>query len=73
MRDDFLVTPDGGNRLLPQPFASAFGTLRLISRGATKVVDIAAFAVAHPQSSLSLGTIPGETPYDSGAHDAGLS
>jgi len=29
--DDFLVDPDGSNRLLPQPFASAFGTMRLIS------------------------------------------
>jgi hypothetical protein len=66
--DDFLVTHDGG-RLLPQPFASAFGTLRLISRGATKVVDIAAFAAAHPQSSISLGTIPGEAPYDSDPYD----
>ena len=67
--DDFLVTKDGGNSLLPKPFASAFGTLRLISGGQTKVVDIAAFAATHPQSAYSLGTIPGETPYDSDPYD----
>jgi hypothetical protein len=63
--DDFLVNKDGSNNLLPQPFASAFGTLRLLSRGKTRVVDIAAFAAAHPQSASSLGTIPGEVPWDS--------
>src|SRR6201984_60131 len=31
--DDFLVNEDGSNNLLPRPFASAFGTLRLISGG----------------------------------------
>lgn len=67
--DDFLVNKDGSNSLLPQPFASAFGTLRLISGGKTRVVDIAAFAAAHPQPTSSLGTIPGETPYDSDPYD----
>jgi hypothetical protein len=67
--DDFLVTKDGSNSLLPKPFASAFGTLKLISGGKTRVVDIAAFATAHPQSAYSLGTIPGETPYDSDPYD----
>jgi len=67
--DDFLVNKDGGNSLLPRPFASAFGTLRLISRGKSKVVDLAAFAAAHPQSAYSLGTVPGETPYDSDPYD----
>jgi streptogramin lyase len=67
--DDFLVNKDGSNNLLPKPFAAAFGTLRLISGGKTKVVDIAAFAAAHPQSAYSLGTIPGETPYDSDPYD----
>jgi hypothetical protein len=67
--DDFLVTKDGSNSLLPKPFASAFGTLALISDGKTTVVDIAAFAAAHPQSASSLGTIPGETPYDSDPYD----
>jgi hypothetical protein len=67
--DDFLVNPDGSNRLLPKPFASAFGTLRLISGRKTRSVDIAAFAAAHPQSALSLGTIPGETAYDSDPYD----
>jgi hypothetical protein len=67
--DDFLVNKDGSNSLLPKPFASAFGTLRLISGGKTTVVDIAAFAAAHPQPASSLGTIPGETPYDSDPYD----
>jgi hypothetical protein len=67
--DDFLVNKDGSNSLLPKPFASAFGTLALISDGKAKVVDIAAFAAAHPQSAYSLGTIPGETPYDSDPYD----
>jgi hypothetical protein len=67
--DDFLVNKDGGNSLLPRPFASAFGTLRLISHGQGKAVDLAAFAAAHPQSADSLGTVPGETPYDSDPYD----
>src|SRR6201982_618975 len=67
--DDFLVNEDGSNSLLPKPFASAFGTLRLISGEKTEVVDIAAFAAAHPQSAFSLGTIPGETPWDSDPYD----
>jgi streptogramin lyase len=67
--DDFLVNKDGSNNLLPKPFASAFGTLKLISGGKTKVVDIAAFAAAHPQSAYSLGTIPGETAWDSDPYD----
>jgi hypothetical protein len=67
--DDFLVNKDGSNSLLPQPFASAFGTLRLISGRQTRDVDLAAFAAAHPQSAFSLGTIPGETPYDSDPYD----
>ena len=67
--DDFLVNPNGSNGLEPQPFASAFGTLRLISGGKTTVVNIAAFAGAHPQTASSLGTIPGETAYDSDPYD----
>ena len=67
--DDFLVNKDGSNNLLPKPFAAAFGTLQLLSRGKTRVVDIAAFAAAHPQSASSLGTIPGETPWDSDPYD----
>jgi hypothetical protein len=67
--DDFLVNKDGSNRLLPKPFASAFGTLQLLSRGKTRVVDIAAFAAAHPQSASSLGTIPGEVAWDSDPYD----
>jgi hypothetical protein len=41
----------------------------VISGGKTNVVDIAAFAAAHPQPASSLGTIPGETPYDSDPYD----
>ena len=67
--DDFLVNKDGSNNLLPKPFASAFGTLWLLSGRKTRVVDIAAFAAAHPQSASSLGTIPGETPWDSDPYD----
>ena len=67
--DDFLVNKDGSNNLLPKPFASAFGTLQLISGGKTRVVDIAAFAAAYPQSPSSLGTVPGEVPWDSDPYD----
>ena len=67
--DDFLVNKDGGNGLLPKPFASAFGTLRLISGGKTRAVDLAAFAAAHPQTASSLGDFPGEVPYDSDPYD----
>lgn len=67
--DDFLVNKDGSNNLLPEPFASAFGTLRLISGRTTEAVDIAAFAAAHPQSADSLGTVPGEVPWDSDPYD----
>ena len=67
--DDFLVNKDGSNGLLPKPFASVFGTLLLKSGGRTRVVDIAAFAAAHPQPASSLGTFPGEVPYDSDPYD----
>ena len=67
--DDFLVNKDGSNQLLPKPFASAFGTLRLVSHGKTTDVDIAAFAAAHPQSADSLGTVPGEVPWDSDPYE----
>jgi len=67
--DDFLVNKDGSNNLMPKPFASVFGTLWLLSGTKTRVVDIAAFAAAHPQSASSLGTIPGEEPYDSDPYD----
>ena len=67
--DDFLVNKDGSNNLLPKPFAAAFGTLRLMSHVGTRDVDLAAFAAAHPQSAFSLGTIPGETPWDSDPYD----
>jgi hypothetical protein len=40
-----------------------------MSGGKTRVVNIAAFAAAHPQSASSLGTFPGEVPYDSDPYD----
>jgi hypothetical protein len=67
--DDFLVNPDGSNNLVPKPFASAFGTLMLIKGEKTEAVDLAAFAAAHPQSADSLGTVPGEVPWDSDPYD----
>jgi hypothetical protein len=67
--DDFLVTRDGSNRLRPKPFASVFGTLLLVSGRGVKVVNLAAFAAAHPQPASSLGTFPGEKRYDSDPYD----
>jgi hypothetical protein len=33
------------------------------------VVNLAAFAAAHPQSAFSPGDVPGETAHDSGPYD----
>ena len=63
--DDFLVNKDGTNHLLPKPFASAFGTLRLLSARRPGSSTSPLSRAAHPQPAFSLGTIPGETPYDS--------
>ena len=57
--DDFLVNKDGSNSLLPKPFASAFGTLRLVSHGKSKAIDLAAFAAAHPQLGVQSRDCPG--------------
>jgi hypothetical protein len=51
--DDFLLNKVGSNNLLPKPFASAFGTLRLLSGGKTRVVNIAAFAAAQNRAPLA--------------------
>ena len=65
---DVLVNKDGSNTL-PKPLGAAFGKL-LLWRGHKIVpVDIAAFAAAHPQPAFSLGTFPGEKPYDSDPYD----
>ena len=67
--DDFLTKKNGTNGLEPKPFASVFGDLKLVSGKKTKLVGIARFAAAHPQSSSSLGTFPGEVPWDSDPYD----
>ena len=63
-----MVNKDGGNAL-PKPLGSAFGSLLLWRGGKIVSVDIAAFAAAHPQPAFSLGTFPGEKPYDSDPYD----
>lgn len=65
---DVLVNKDGGNAL-PKPLGAAFGKLLLWRGGKIVSVDIAAFAAAHPQPAFSLGTFPGEKPYDSDPYD----
>ena len=65
---DVLVNKDGGNAL-PKPLGAAFGSLLLWRGGKIVSVDIAAFAAAHPQPAFSLGTFPGEKPYDSDPYD----
>ena len=67
--DDFLTKKNGTNGLEPKPFASIFGDLKLVSRKKTAKVSIAGFAAAHPQSASSLGTFPGELPWDSDPYD----
>lgn len=67
--DDFLTKKNGTNGLEPKPFASVFGDLELVSRKKTMRVNIAGFAAAHPQSASSLGTFPGEVPWDSDPYD----
>ena len=49
--DDFLVNKDGTNHLLPKPFASAFGTLRLLS-AEDLGRHIAAFAGRSPAAGV---------------------
>lgn len=65
---DVLVNKDGGNAL-PEPLGAAFGNLLLWQGHHVVRVDIAAFAAAHPQPAFSLGTLPGEKPYDSDPYD----
>jgi len=65
---DVLVNTDGGNAL-PEPLGAAFGNLLLWQGHKIVRVDIAAFAAAHPQPAFSLGTFPGEKPYDSDPYD----
>ncbi len=65
---DVLVN-NKGVTALPTPAAKLFGTLLIKSGHRTSAVNIAAYAAAHPQSAFSLGTVPGETAYDSDPYD----
>ncbi len=65
---DVLVNSKGVNAL-PKPAGKLFGQLLIRSHWGVKTVDLAAYAAAHPQSASSLGTVPGETPYDSDPYD----
>ena len=66
---DLLVNSQGASAL-PKPAGNAFGKL-LIRTGFFRsvTVDLAAYAAAHPQPASSLGTVPGETAYDSDPFD----
>ena len=65
---DVLVNSKGVNAL-PKPAGKLFGQLLIRSGHHTRTVDLAAYAAAHPQSAASLGTVPGETAYDSDPYD----
>jgi hypothetical protein len=65
---DVLVNSKGVNAL-PKPAGKLFGQLLIKSGHRTRAVNIAAYAAAHPQSAASLGTVPGETRYDSDPYD----
>ena len=66
---DVLVNSHGGNAL-PKPAGNLFGQLLIRSGHRASAVNLAAYAAAHPQSAFSLGTVPGETAYDSNPFDA---
>jgi hypothetical protein len=65
---DVLVNSHGGNAL-PKPAGNLFGKLLILSGRGTTVVNLAAYAAAHPQPAWSLGTVPGEKAYDSDPYD----
>jgi hypothetical protein len=65
---DVLVNSHGVNAL-PRPAGKLFGQLLIRSGHRVSSVNIAAYAAAHPQSASSLGTVPGETAYDSDPYD----
>jgi hypothetical protein len=65
---DVLVNSQGINRL-PKPAGDLFGQLLIRSGHRVTMVNLAAYAAAHPQPAWSLGTVPGETAYDSGPYD----
>ena len=65
---DVLVNSHGVNAL-PKPAGKLFGQLLIRSGHKVTAVNLAAYAAAHPQSASSLGTVPGETAYDSDPYD----
>jgi hypothetical protein len=65
---DVLVNSHGVNAL-PRPAGKLFGQLLIRSGHKVSTVNLAAYAAAHPQSASSLGTVPGETAYDSDPYD----
>jgi hypothetical protein len=65
---DVLVN-SGGVNALPKPAGNLFGQLLIRSGHRVTTVNLAAYAAAHPQSAPSLGTVPGETAYDSDPFD----
>jgi len=65
---DVLVNSHGVNAL-PKPAGKLFGQLLIRSGHKVSTVNLAAYAAAHPQSASSLGTVPGETAYDSDPYD----
>jgi len=65
---DVLVNSQGGNAL-PKPAGNLFGKLLIRSGHGLRTVNLAAYAAAHPQPPSSLGTVPGETAYDSDPYD----
>ncbi|MFY9934433.1 MAG: ScyD/ScyE family protein [Streptosporangiaceae bacterium] len=65
---DVLVNSQGGNSL-PKPAGYLFGKLLIRSGHRVTTANLAAYAAAHPQPAWSLGTVPGETAYDSDPYD----
>jgi acetamidase/formamidase len=68
VRQDVLVNSHGVTGL-PKPAGDLFGKLLIRWGHQVTTVDLAAYAAAHPQSSESLGTVPGETAFDSDPYD----
>lgn len=65
---DLLVNSQGVTSL-PPPGGALFGKLLIQTRSGARRVDLAKFAATHPQHARSLGTVPGETAYDSDPFD----
>ncbi len=65
---DVLVNSQGVNGL-PKPAGDLFGQLLIRSGHGVTTANLAAYAAAHPQPAWSLGTVPGETAYDSDPYD----